>query len=79
MEAGVRALGNVVDDDGLEANVGVQEQSRAQDGVEGGVERAGSEGSDGERDERGSEKALESPVVGAVGGVGVGDRSRVVD
>lgn len=79
MEAGVRALGNVVDDDGLEANVGVQEHGRAQDGVEGGVQRAGSEGGDGERDERGGEEALKSPVVGAMGGVGVGDRRRVVD
>ena len=73
------ALGNVVDDDGLEANVRVEENGRAQDGVHGRVERAGGEGSDGEGDERSGEEALKSPVVGAVGGVGGRDGSGFVN
>jgi hypothetical protein len=59
--------------------VGVEEEDTAEDGVEGRVEGAGSEGSDGQGNEAGGEETLESPVVRTVGGVGLGDRSRVVD
>ena len=59
--------------------MGVEEEDTAEDGVESRVERTGSEGSDGQGDEAGGEETLESPVVGTVGGVGLGDGSRVVD
>lgn len=57
----------------------VQEDGGAQDGVGGGVERAGGEGSNGEGHETGGEEALKGPVVGAVGGAGVGNGDGVVD
>lgn len=57
----------------------VQEDGGAQDGVGGGVERAGGEGSNGERHEAGGEEALKGPVVGAVGGAWRGNGGRVVD
>lgn len=60
---GVGSLGDVVNEDGLEADVGVQEDGRAQDGVGGGVERTGGKGRNGERHEAGSEEALKGPVV----------------
>lgn len=78
-QAGVRAVGNVVDDDLLEAHVGVQQDAAAEDGVHGGVQGAGSEGSDGERDETEGKAALEDPVVGALGGVGLGNGGGIVD
>lgn len=78
-QAGVAGLGDVVDDDGLEANMRVQQDGGAQDGVGGGVERAGGEGSNGEGHEAGGEEALKGPVVGAVRGVGVGNGDGVVD
>jgi hypothetical protein len=59
--------------------VGVEEEDTAEDGVESRVEGASSEGSDGQGDEAGGEETLEGPVVGTVGGVGLGDGSRVVD
>lgn len=59
----VGSLGNVVNDDGLEADVGVQEDGGAQNGVGGGVERAGGKGRDGERHEAGGEETLKGPVV----------------
>lgn len=62
-QARVALLGDVVDDDGLEAEVRVQQEGGAQDGVGGGVERAGGEGRNGERHEAGGEEALEGPVV----------------
>jgi hypothetical protein len=62
-QAGVGSLGNVVDDYGLEADVRVQEDGRAQDGVGGGVERTGGKGRNGERHEAGGEEALKGPVV----------------
>jgi len=62
-QAGVGSRGDVVNDDGLEADVGVQEDGRAQDGVGGGVERTGGKGRNGERHEAGGEEALKGPVV----------------
>lgn len=59
--------------------MGVEEEDTAEDGVESRVERAGSEGSDGQGDETGGEETLESPVVGTVGRVGLGDGSGIVD
>lgn len=59
--------------------MGVEEENTAEDGVESRVERSSGEGSDGQRDEAGGEETLEGPVVRAVGGVGLGDGSRVVD
>lgn len=71
--------GDVVDNNLLEAHVGVEEENAAEDGVESRVERASGEGSDGQGDEAGGEETLECPVVGSVGGVGIGNGSRVVD
>ena len=59
--------------------MGVEEENTAEDGVESRVERSSGEGSDGQRDEAGGEETLEGPVVGTVGGVGLGDGSRIVD
>lgn len=44
---GVLARGDVVDDDGLDAEVAVDEQQRAQDGVEPRVQGAAREGGQG--------------------------------
>lgn len=79
MELGPAALGNVVGDDLLEAHVGVQEDSAAQDRVGEGVQGAGSEGGDGEGHQGGGEDALGRPVVRALGGIGLRNGSRVVD
>lgn len=46
-QTGVSLLGDVVDDDGLETDVGMDEDGGAEDRVHGGVEGAGSEGRDG--------------------------------
>lgn len=62
-QAGIGSRGDVVNDDGLEADVGVQQDGRAQDGVGGGVERTGGKGRNGERHEAGGEEALKGPVV----------------
>jgi hypothetical protein len=62
-QAGVALLGDVVNDDGLEADVRVQEDGGAQDGVGGGVERSRGEGRNGEGHEAGGKDALEGPVV----------------
>lgn len=62
-QARVGSRRDVVNDDGLEADVGVQQDGRAQDGVGGGVERTGGKGRNGERHEAGGEEALKGPVV----------------
>lgn len=72
-------LGDVVDDDLLEAHVGVQQEGAAEDGVGGGVQGAGGEGGDGEGDDARGEEALRCPVVGALCRVGFGDGGWVVD
>lgn len=58
--------GDVVNDHGLEADVGVDEESGTEEGVGGRVEGAGDEWRDCERDEAHGDQALEGPVVGAV-------------
>lgn len=78
-QTGVSPLGDVVDDDGLEANVGVDEDGRAQDRVHGGVERARRKGGNGQRHQARGQEALKRPVVRAVGGRGGRNGSRVVD
>lgn len=78
-QAGVFLLGDVVDDDGLEADVRVKEHSGAEDGIHGRVQGAGGEGSHGQRDEASGEKALKGPVVGAMSSIGLRNGSRVVD
>ena len=72
-------LRDVVDDDGLEADVRVEEGYAAEDGVHSRVHGARGEGGDGEGHEAGSQKTLSQPVVGALGRVGLGDRGGVVD
>lgn len=57
----------------------VDENSTTQNRVHCRVERAGGKGSDGKGNQTGGEEALEGPVVGTMGGVGLGDRGRVVD
>lgn len=59
-------FGDVIDDDVLEAGVGVDEDGGAEDGVERRVQRASREGGDGERDQRGGDQTVKGPVVGAV-------------
>jgi len=70
--------GHVVDDDGLHARVAVDEQETAENGVEGGVERAAGERGHGQRNKTSGDQALECPVVGAVAGLRIGDGDRVV-
>lgn len=79
VQTGMCSLGDVVDNNLLETHVGVEEESTAEDGIGGGVERASGEGSNGQGDETGSDEALERPVVGAVGGAGLRNGSWVVD
>lgn len=62
-QAGISLLGDVVDDDLLEAHVGVEEHGGAEDGIHGGVEGARGKGDDGDGDEAGGEEAFEGPVV----------------
>jgi hypothetical protein len=57
----------------------MKEEDTAENGVEGRVERASSKGSDGQGDEAGGEETLKCPMVRTVGGVGLGNGSRVVD
>lgn len=76
---GEALLGDVVGDEDLEAEVGVDEEEAAQDGVGGRVEGAGGERSDGQGHDAGGDEALKGPVVGAVAGVGRGDGRSVVD
>lgn len=78
-QTGVSAIGDVVNDDLLETGVGVEEENAGEDGVGGRVERAGGEGGDGKRDKTSGDETLKGPVVGTVGGVGLGDGSRIVD
>lgn len=59
--------------------MGVEEENTGEDSVGGGVERASGEGGDGQGDETGGDETIEGPVVGALGGVGLGDGGRVVD
>lgn len=77
--ARVPPVGNVVDEYRLETHVGVEEHRAAQDGVRGGVQRAGGKGGDRERHESCGEKTFEGPVVGTVGGIRCRDRGRIVD
>lgn len=79
VKTGMCSLGDIVDDGLLDTQVGVDEEETGEDGIGGGVEGAGSEGSDGDGDEAGGEESLEGPVVGAVGGAGLRNRSWVVD
>lgn len=79
MQTGVLALGDVVDNARLEAEVGVDEETGAENGVEGRVQGTSSEGSDSQGGDTSSEEALEGPVVRTVGGVGLRNGGRVVD
>lgn len=56
----------------------MKDDERAEDSIRRGVEGAGSERGDGERDQANSDQPLESPVVAAVRRVRRRDRSRVV-
>lgn len=60
---GDAALGEVVDDRGMETNVGVEDQQGTEDGIHDRVQGAGSEGSDGQRDQSDRDESLECPVV----------------
>lgn len=62
--------GNIVDDTGFEADMGVDEDGTAEDGVHSWVQRAGGERGNRERYDRDGQQSLKSPVVGAVGWVG---------
>lgn len=66
---GVFRRRDIVGDDVLEAQVRVDEERAAEDGVEGRVEGTGREGGESEGHEAQGEGTVKSPVVGAVGGV----------
>lgn len=57
----------------------VDEDGRDEQAVHDGVERAGSEGSNGQRDQADRDEALEAPVVATVGVGWVGDSGSIVD
>ena len=77
-ELGHTGRREVVDDGGLESDVRVGDDQRAQDGVHDGVEGTSGERSEGERDQADADQSLKRPVVAALGGVGFGNGSRVV-
>lgn len=68
----------VIGDAGLEADVGVDEDGGAEDGIHGWVQGAGDERSDCEWDEADRDGALEGPVVGAVHWVRFWDLGSIV-
>lgn len=76
---GETAVGDIVDEDILETGVRVHEDCAAESGIEHGVQRTGSERSDGQGDEAGGEQTVKGPVVGAVRGRRRRDGSRVID
>lgn len=76
---GETAVGDIVDEDVLETGVRVHEDCAAESGIEHGVQRTGSERSDGQGDEAGGEQTVKGPVVGAVRGRRRRDGSRVID
>ena len=75
---GIFAVGNVVDDDGLETHVAVDEDGGAQQGIHAGVQRPGSERSNRQGHQAGRKQALEGPVVRAMGRARVGYRGGIV-
>lgn len=79
MPLAVNALGDVVDDARLKAQMAVHENERAQGGIEHGGERAAHKRRNGERDHADDDDALKGPVVGSVRGVRGGHGDRVVD
>jgi hypothetical protein len=62
----------------METNVGVEDQQGAEDRVHDGVQGAGSEGSDSQRDQSDRDESLKCPVVATLRRVRLGNRSRVV-
>lgn len=64
---GVTPCGNVVDDDRLDTQVGVNEESCTEDTVQERVEGARGKGHKGEGNKGSRQSALERPVVVAVG------------
>lgn len=72
-------LGDVIDDDGLNTHVGVDEDRSAEEGIQGGVERAGGEGCEGKGHQGCGQSALEGPVVVAVGWGWCRDGRGIVD
>jgi len=79
MQARHAVVREVVHDAGVEADVAVDDQRGAQQGVEDRVRRAANEGRGGQRDERRGDEPLEGPVVAAGGGRGGWDWRGVVD
>lgn len=78
-DLGHALLGQVVDDDVLEAEVGVDDDEGAEDGVHDRVERPGGEGGHGQGHQAEADGALKGPVVGAVGGRSRGDADGLVN
>jgi len=72
-------LGNVVNNDVLEAGVGVDEEGGAEGSVEDGVDGASGERREGNGDQGSGNETVKGPVVGAVAGIGWGDGGGVVD
>lgn len=68
----------VIDDTSLEADVRMNNQSAAKDGVHNRVKRASSKRGDGQRNEGSGNDALKSPVIAAVARGGRGDGSGIV-
>lgn len=65
--------GDVIGDEGVETNVGVDQEGAAKQSIRQWVKGTGCEGRDCERDEAYGDGALEGPVVGAVRRVGSWD------
>lgn len=65
-DAGHPLVRDIVNDECLEADVGVDEDARDEYRVQEWIVYAGNERREGQRDETGGQKALEGPVVAAV-------------
>lgn len=72
-------LGNVINNDVLEAGVGVNEEGGAEGGVEDGVEGASGERSEGNGNQGSGNETVEGPVVRTVARIGWGNGGGVVD
>ena len=67
-DGGEAFYGNIVDNDGLEADVGVDEDGAAENSIQNGVDTARGERRNGQGHETGGEEPLKRPVVRAMAG-----------
>jgi len=64
---------DVVDDDGLESRMRVDQEKRTEGGIQDRVQGPADEGCNGQRDKTHSHKSLKSPVIAAVRRMGLRD------